>query len=450
MKKLAYILLIIFITACSLDFPVEDEITGLDVIDNVAIANESLSSVYRAFPKNTRIEFSKLADDFYPNHTIDDNIPSYNLYKWEKRELTFLSNELWAAYYKTIVNANVLLNRINAIAPQTTSEQEELQFIQAQALCLKAYAFFELIQIYAPAYNETTKNELGIIIKNNIASEELPRSSLEESYKQTEILLLQAISLFTKENETLFRFSKRSAKALLAKVYLNWNKYEKAIKLCNELLPAATINETSFSLMWENLENKNEVLLALEGALSYFSDIYDTEQNDDEYYINNTITFTPNDVRKDNSFINQPFRMLDNSVVNVNFLGKYRTVIADVNPKSIAAIRVAELYFIKAECLYKLSRNTEAITIINNFLSLRKATTTVATLDEMLKEKQKEFIGEGLRYFDIKRNAKNLPRVNYKTNTEVFSVLTNDFRWQLPIPASEIKDNKNVQQNKGW
>lgn len=439
-----------FITiSCSLDIPVEDEITGLDAIDNVAIANEALSSIYIAYPKN-KIDFSILADDFYPNHTIDDNKYSYNLYHWKTAELISLSKSIWAEYYSTINKANVLLNRIPFIKTTNKKEKKELQYIHAQTLCLKAYAFFELIEIYTPTYNETKKNELGIILKNKIASEELPRSTLENSYKETESLLLQAIALFNEGNKTVFRFSKRSAKALLAKVYMNWNKYEKAIKLCNELIATSTINKTSFTAMWQNLENKDEVLLAFENTSSYFSSIYDSNHNNDEYYINRLITLTADDIRKESSFITKPFRMLDNSVINVNHLGKYRTKITDTEPTPIAAIRIAELYFIKAECLYKLRKNTEAITTINNLLLLRKASTPIVTIAEMLTEKQKEFLGEGIRYFDAKRNKIKLEKVDYKKNQAIYKINSTDFRWQLPIPPYEIKQNKNIHQNKDW
>lgn len=454
MKKLIYIIWICSLAACSLEFPIEDEITGLKAIDNVEIANETLSSVYKAFPKSNRINLSKLADDFYPNHTIDDNIPDYNLYKWNKRELTFLSNQLWLAYYKTINKANVLINTIPNIKTQTTQEKQKLKFIKAQVLCLKAYAFFEIIQLYATPYTEKTKNSLGIIIKNNIKAEELPRASLENSYKNTEELLLKAITLFPKKTKTRFRFSKHSAKALLAKVYMNWNKYEKAIKLCDELIEKSSINKNSFAKIWKNLENENEILLALQSSSSYFKDIYDREHNEDEYYINRSIVFSTDDVRKETTVIPKKFRLMDNSIIDVNFLGKYRTEITDTQPKSIAAIRTAELYFIKTECLYKANREEEAKKTINNFLMLRR-TQKITTkgnqfFNDMLKEKQKEFIGEGLRYFDIKRNKKTIKRVNYKENLTLFSVLPNDFRWQLPIPETEIKENKNVKQNRNW
>ena len=58
MKKIIYLLLFIVNIACSLDLPVEDQITGLDAIDNVATANESLSGIYNAFPTE-KVIFSK-------------------------------------------------------------------------------------------------------------------------------------------------------------------------------------------------------------------------------------------------------------------------------------------------------------------------------------------------------------------------------------------------------
>ncbi|CAA0151098.1 RagB/SusD family nutrient uptake outer membrane protein [Tenacibaculum maritimum] len=454
MKQLLSLFCVLFFTGCSLDFPVEDEITGIETIDAIEIANEALSSVYRAFPKNNRINFSKLVDDFYPNHTIDDNLTDYRLYKWEKRELILLSDQLWRNYYKTVMNANVLLGRISTISIVVKKEEKELKYIEAQTLCLKAYAFFELVQLYAPTYTEATKNELGIILKNKIISEELPRSTLEMSFRAIEILLLKAIRLFPRESNTIFRFSKRSAKALLAKVYLNWSKYGKAIELCDELLAISSINELSFAKMWKNIENQEEVLLALESTSSYFSDIYDQEMNEDEYYVNPLITYDSNDVRKASSLLKRAFTLLDNSIIEANFLGKYRTEIADTAIKPIAAIRMAEVYFIKAECLYKQNKEIASKEVLNNFLLLRRAkeinVTGTAFFKQLLKEKQKEFIGEGLRYFDIKRNDQVVERVNYKMNTAIFKILPSDFRWQFPIPAVEIKENKYAKQNSAW
>ncbi|WCC45461.1 RagB/SusD family nutrient uptake outer membrane protein [Tenacibaculum finnmarkense] len=225
MKKIIYLLLFIVNIGCSLDLPVEDQITGLDAIDNIATANESLSGIYNAFPKE-RVIFSKLADDLYPNHTIDDNLSSYNLYKWNAKELVLLSNSLWTAYYDVNTKSNVLLSQIPFVETTNTDDSNQLKYIEAQALCLKAYAYFELIQLYCSNYNS---NGLGIVLKGQLASAELPRSTQENSYLAIEELLLKAINLFPEENNTNLRFSKNSAKALLAKLYFNWERIKKLL-----------------------------------------------------------------------------------------------------------------------------------------------------------------------------------------------------------------------------
>ncbi len=453
------VLAILLLTSCSLDFPVEDEITGLDAIDNVAIANETLSGIYIAYPKN-KISFSKLADDFYPNHTIYDNVTDYEFYKWNSYEIQLLANSLWNSYYSTISKENILLDRVEKIQTETNEEQQELNEIKAETLCLKALCFFDLIQIYCESYSKTTKNNLGIILKNKVKSEELKRSSLEDSYKATEKLLLEAIPIFPETEKTSYRFSKISAKTLLAKLYFNWKKYDKAIDLCNEIITQKAVTSTSFGAIWEDLQksNKNiivsETILAMEETLSYFSEIYDEQQNEDEYYLNSNIVFENTDTRKQTAIITDMFIKLDNSTIEVNYLGKLRTNIQDTEAKSIPIFRVAELYFIKAESEYHLAKEVEAKQTINSFLELRNTSLISSSgedfLKELLKEKQKEFIGEGLRYFDLKRNHFSLDRVNSTNNVFLFSILPTDYRWVFPIGETEMKYNKNIENNKGW
>ncbi len=74
----------------------------------------------------------------------------------------------------------------------------------------------------------------------------------------------------------------------------------------------------------------------------------------------------------------------------------------------------------------------------------------IAFLNELLKEKQKEFIGEGLRYFDLKRNKLNVNRVDYRKNKFTFSISETDYRWVFPINKTEMKYNENIKNNEGW
>ncbi len=440
-------------TSCSLDVPIEDEITGLDAIDNVAVANETLSGIYRAYPKD-KILFSVLADDFYPNRNISNNKSEYDFYRWQPNEIIIFSTSLWQDYYNTIAKANVLLNRIDLIATANQKEAQQLKFIKSQTLCLKALSYFDLLQLYAPTYSEANKNSNGIILKDDIASEELPRADMETSYKATESLLLEAIELAPTQINTEFRFSINSAKALLAKVYFNWKKYDKAIALCNELINAVSLSEDTYASVWKSPENNPETVLVFENKTFNYTSIFDADTQKFQFYINRTIGYDDADYRKQINLIESDFILLNNTVIKVNFLGKVQSDLITGGEKPILAIRTAELYFIKAESLFKLSDEDEAKNTINMFLSYRNAMpiTSIGNdfLTDLLKEKQKEFLGEGLRYFDIKRNKIQLPRVNFSTNTLIKTIATDDYRWLLPIPLNEIKQNKNVVQNPNW
>ncbi|WP_435264014.1 RagB/SusD family nutrient uptake outer membrane protein [Tenacibaculum sp. nBUS_03] len=456
MKRIIYfVLLVIVCIGCSLDLPVEDQITGLDAIDNVATANESLSGIYNEFPVD-RITFSKLGDDLYPNHTIDDNLSDYNLYKWSPKELVFLSNGLWSEYYSLNTKSNVLLRVLPSIISNTENETRELRYIKAQTLCLKAYAYFELAQLYCKNYSQTTKNDFGIVLKDKIASDELPRSTLEESFKAIEKLLLEAISLFPDENTTNVRFSKNSAKALLAKLYFNWQKYQEAIDLCTELINKYPLQKEELNTVWLSPFNNNEALLAFERKSFYYSSIYDDTENNDEYYVNFNITYSTNDTRLSNSFIPKDFRLLNNTIIKVNFLNKYRNNLIEKNITPVVMIRTAEFYFIKAQSLVALKNEQKAKEVINKLLTIRETTLITSSgesfFSDLLKEKQKEFLGEGNRYFDLKQNQLSLSRVNDTDNSHLFTITPDDYRWLLPIPQIELSDNKAIkdQQNPNW
>jgi hypothetical protein len=71
-------------------------------------------------------------------------------------------------------------------------------------------------------------------------------------------------------------------------------------------------------------------------------------------------------------------------------------------------------------------------------------------LEKILDEKQKEFVGEGLRFFDLKRLNKDI--IRYKVDSESIdrTISADDFRRVFPIPLSEIKQNKKIEQNPGW
>ena len=73
-----------------------------------------------------------------------------------------------------------------------------------------------------------------------------------------------------------------------------------------------------------------------------------------------------------------------------------------------------------------------------------------ALIDAILREKHKEFVGEGVRYFDLKRIGKPLQRYKNLGSGVSAVIQPDDYRWLFPIPESEYKYNDLMDQNPKW
>ena len=129
--------------------------------------------------------------------------------------------------------------------------------------------------------------------------------------------------------------------------------------------------------------------------------------------------------------------------------------------------RIAEMYLIAAEAYAKLGNITEGAKYLNKFEASRiqnYKSQTFANVDELMnevkKERQREFIGEGVRFFDLKRwhqktsrgipqqmNLCNLP--GYSTTTGL-NINYGNNRYVWPIPQHEIDANPQIVQNPGY
>ena len=119
--------------------------------------------------------------------------------------------------------------------------------------------------------------------------------------------------------------------------------------------------------------------------------------------------------------------------------------------------RLTEIYFNKAEAIMRKnngSANAEAVSLINE--SRKRAfaeddwtanqyTTATLTLDELLKERGREFIFEGKRRTDLIRFGK------YTTASWWDHTPSNDPNRELfPVPNNQLSINPNLKQNPGY
>jgi hypothetical protein len=117
--------------------------------------------------------------------------------------------------------------------------------------------------------------------------------------------------------------------------------------------------------------------------------------------------------------------------------------------------RLSEVYFMKAEALMRQAGGTapqEAVDLVNAVKQrafkaedwdAAKYTTTTLTMNELLAERGREFIFEGVRRMD-------LIRFNKFTGTWWDKTTSPKTRELFPIPARMLSNNPNLQQNEGY
>ena len=129
----------------------------------------------------------------------------------------------------------------------------------------------------------------------------------------------------------------------------------------------------------------------------------------------------------------------------------------------IPVIRLAEVYLNAAEAAFKLGDKQTALKYLNVIVKRANEKKSVSegelTLERILKERAKELVGEGHRFYDLMRNGLKCERF-YKGSAGWHGALIPEaqsfdhtyFRTILPIPETETDVNATLksQQNTGY
>ena len=446
--------------ACNLDIPYENQLSDPSAITSVTTARELLASAYDRLP-NPEFELSVLGDDFETTALISRNSDLGNLYKWQTQPLTNLALSLWQSYYETIAIANATLERTAKIHPQVESEQVQLEAVNAEAKALKAYCYFDLLRLFAPDISEGADRD-GIILKEEFELGFLKRSSIADCISRIRTLLTEAVGT---ENapETAYWISQQGVRCLLAEVELYAGQYEKAAEWARLVLSTAggygVFSEANYLQLWNGGAGP-ESLFSRHTTVPFYLDIrYDTEKGDFlEVAKSLADLYTPEDIRGGQSVYPKEFPgETVGETITMRCMGKYNRMNWETTEITcIHKLRTATACFVLAEACCRMGgHDGEARTAIDEFLARGGAPQVDESLsgDDLLRavleEKRKEFVGEGERYFDLKRYRSGvLADWNQGNSNKRFDA--KDYRWTLPIPQEEYFYNENVTQNDGW
>lgn len=193
MKKIiSYLAAPLLLTGCSLDIPYDNQFTDPDAIATPENGRELIASGYSSLPA-TGFDLAVLSDDFIPTYWASRNPSLSNQYNWQPSALHDLSIYAWPQYYSVISTANALLERLPGITAATDADRREVADLTAEAYTLKAYCYFQLLRLFAADPADGLDNE-GIVIKNSLTMDNLPRATVGATIDEIRRLLEEAIA----------------------------------------------------------------------------------------------------------------------------------------------------------------------------------------------------------------------------------------------------------------
>lgn len=476
MKKILYItaILPLLIMSCSedwLDLKPTTEVKASEAVRNLVDAEYAVNGIYSLLQS---YEYYGARMQYYADVTGDD-MQATGTNKRSSQFYMMVSNtdnvyrSLWELPYKVIRNCNNLLAQIDLI-DIIPSEMAQRDNIKGQALTLRALALFDVTRVYGYTYLKDNGASLGgCIITEVVPYDYKPeRNTVSECYTQVISDLTTAIPLLgiSRSNGKINRWG---AKSLLSRVYLYKGDNDNALIEAEEAIAGATVNGYR---LWTNAEYQSSTTswnseFTQEVMFEVVNTVSDRAGNEGIGYLMRRAGY--NDIVMTEAFLDllnedpsdarhRITKLETSSSAYVRtrpaYLLKYIGVDTDVRNANIPVLRLSETYLNAAEAAVKTLDNDKAITYLGAIVTRANPANTVAgtvTLEQVIKERRKELVGEGHRMFDALRNNETIVRSGgwHITNLipEVQSYNRDYFHSVLPIPRYELDANINLTQN---
>lgn len=381
-------------------------------------------------------------------------------------------NNVWSVGYTAINASNILISKLN----ETTLISNDLakNYI-AEAKFIRAFCYFSLIQTYAKPYNQD-KNSLGLPLRltpiTTSGNNDLARSTVDKVYIQIIKDLDEAeIDLPVSYSTSLLntsRAKKCTAIALKTRVFLVRNNFEKVIseskKIVSATMPFQYIEgnltqklEANFTAIFGGSYTGNEAVFSIPFANST------TETPSAQFalaynYVAQPIIFlTEAGIVSDpalNSAADARSSLIASNTSKQKVLKKFSITTAPFRDY-VPVIRYAEVLLNyaeaaantndleKAQALLKVVRNRSDP---NYIFSVNAIATKDALIATIHKERDIEFLGEGLRLMDLQRRVETLPAKKGSIGTAPL-VLPTSSNYIWPIPSGELASNKLIEPN---
>lgn len=431
----------LFVSACSvLEHDPQDAIVPEQAFDSETSVRSAIVGLYHQLQ----------SDDYYgasiqyasDNYTDISTYAGFNIEYQEAGEgilpsTNLLVEKIWLGAYRVINGANEIVGGVPGVDDSGFTEDERVAVI-AEVRCLRALGYLDLLVHFGEHWDLDSEYGLPLVTESTNSDyanvEMILRSTVQETYG---FILndLEAAEAGLPNSDNRAVATKALAHSLLAKTHLHMKNYTSAINYSTLVIDNANYSlnpsfldvfqseltsESIFELVFNSLDISN---LALWTVLR-------DEVLPEESLI---LSFFDGDQRRQliGTVEGKPWE---------RFL-KAEDFSSHANPAYI--IRIAELYFFRAEANHFLGNSNDALEDLNTVRTragLAPYADSNNFLDKYINENKWEFFAEGKRLHTLARIDKA---------EEVLGI--ESFRKTYPIPAREFEiDGNQLVQNPGY
>jgi hypothetical protein len=387
-------------------------------------------------------------------------------------------SQFWTSTYEAIAHANEVL----AVIDDMEGDEPRKDAVKAEALLTRAYGHFMLVNLFAKHYDpETAGTDLGVPYveePETVFIKKYTRNTVQEVYDKIEDDLREGIDLADPSfyaNSGKYHFTPNAALAFASRFYLFKGDVERCIKYSSQLLGAdpdlyvknipvllkEKINTEDYIRLYHSPDDDSNLLLIRQISNFHLPNLghWPSQRQYSNLYGTNPYDLV--DERQDPAWVAGENGL---AATKFEFLFERSSLTSNVglNYTIFLGFRGEEVLLNRAECYIYQNNVTAALTDLLTLARKRyrpdqgldlanvapaglmqglrvyynSSNDALNAFRYLLEERQKEFMHEGLRWFDIKRFQ--IPVTHILQNGTPITLEGDDDRKVLQIPQAAI------------
>ena len=476
MKKLSIILLsgLIFLGACKkteLDLFPYNQVETTQAFKTEADASLAVNGMYFGLKSSGSYyagSWNIIGDVTSDNLIINNSGPGrgsqVTFHNWQYTSAA--TSGFFGGAYTMVRRANAVLENIDKI---TGSSPAYIANAKGQALAIRGMVYLDLARVYAPTPQNVMAGDSMLPYITTTDPSNLPgREPIVGFYDKVIKDLSDALPLINATNGVGF-LNKSAVSGLLSRAYFYKGDWANCITASTAALGSTPLigSLTTFPLIWKDATNEGVLFKVINTlvdnvntlGVNYYQTVAGSIKSEYVVDYNFRQLFLASDVRTATYISTGTFGGYSFNNV-IKYAGKTGFPAGVLDAK---VLRSAEVLLNRAEAYYNNNNQAAALSDLVLLKTNRYTGYTpevlvgAALINEIYLQRRLEMAFEGDRFFDLKR--RNLPviRSDYGDKSDgtgvkyLFKTLAaGDYRFNFPLPQSELSVNRNLTQTKGY